>query len=393
MKVTSPLLTDSFLKKASTIASYYGFVPAENVFEDVAKTKRVKVSLDPHVKRDPLGAACADMLRMSAERGLKPHERPLFLYHAQIDPTRNTFHEHEKCASHFGLSVFGVPGSIAEAMVLQTAVSILNDSGAKNYCVYVNSIGDRDSAAKFAREATNQLRKHVNDMPPSLQTALKRDVFHALELISHKEHPLRDELPRPMQYLSDTSRRHLREVLEYLETTDTPYSIDDVLIGHRDCYSQTLFEIRFAPEEESGGEVTLARGGRCDELTRPYYRGSIPAVSLIIEGGRPRRKSSLTQGNKKPKVYLIQIGFGAKLQSLPLIELLRKAHIPLKQSLGNDQLGDQLTAIEEQGVPYALIMGQREALDKTIIFRDMETQSQKTVPLADLPVFLKSAIR
>ena len=393
MKTASPLLTDTFLKKAATIASYYGFTPAEETFKNLSKVKRVKVSHNPYVKRDPLGAEMSEILRMSAERGLRPVDRPLFLFHAIEDPSRRTFHEHDKRATHFGLSVLGVNGSIAEAMVLQTAVSILNDIGAKEYCVYVNSIGDRDSAAKFAREATAQLRKHINDMPVSLQSALKRDVFLALEHISHKEHPLRDELPRPMQFLSDASRRHLKEVLEYLESTETPYIIDDALIGHRNCYSQTLFEIRLQPEEEQSGELTLARGGRCDELTRPYYRGSIPAVSLVIEGGRPRRKTALKQSGKKPKVYLIQIGFGAKLQSLPLIELLRKAHIPIRQSLGNDQLGDQLAAVEEQGIPYALIMGQREALDQTIIFRDMETQSQKTVSLSELPTFLKSAVR
>ena len=393
MKPVSPLLNETFLKKAATVASYYGFSPAEAAFHNIKKTKRVSVARDTHIKRDPLAAEVSSIVRQSAERGFKPIEQPLFLFHASADHPRATFHEHGKHAVHFGLSVIGISGSIAEALMLQTAASILNEVGTRDYCVYVNSIGDRDSTAKFAREAASQLRKHINDMPASLQSAFKRDVFQALQHIAHKEHPLREELPRPMQFLSDASRRHLREVLEFLETTKTPYRIDDALIGHRDCYSKTLFEIRLIPEEDQNGELTLVRGGRCDELTRPYYRGSIPAVSLIIEGGRPRRKTSLAMRNKKPKLYLIQIGFNAKLQSLPLIERLRKSRIPLRQSLGNDLLADQLATVTEQGVPYALIMGQREVLDRTIIFRDMATQSQKIVALDELPAFLQTAIR
>ena len=39
---------------------------------------------------------------------------------------------------------------------------------------------------------------------------------------------------------------------------------------------------------------------------------------------------------KKPKIYFIQIGFEAKLKSLSVIEVLRKAHIPIIQSLSVD---------------------------------------------------------
>ena len=39
-------------------------------------------------------------------------------------------------------------------------------------------------------------------------------------------------------------------------------------------------------------------------------------------------------------------------------------------------------------VPYALIMGQKEALEKSVIVRNMNTRWQDTVKLCDLPAYL-----
>ena len=54
---------------------------------------------------------------------------------------------------------------------------------------------------------------------------------------------------------------------------------------------------------------------------------------------------------KKPKIYFIQLGFEAKLKSLNVIDVLRKAKIPIAQSLSKDSLGSQLAVAEKLNVP------------------------------------------
>jgi histidyl-tRNA synthetase len=92
---------------------------------------------------------------------------------------------------------------------------------------------------------------------------------------------------------------------------------------------------------------------------------------------------------KKPKVYFIQIGLEAKLKSLNVIEILRKAHVPMIQALSKDSLSAQLAVAEKSGAPFAIIFGQKEAMEKSVIVRNMETRSQETVPLAQLHDYLK----
>ena len=92
---------------------------------------------------------------------------------------------------------------------------------------------------------------------------------------------------------------------------------------------------------------------------------------------------------KSPKVYFIQIGTGAKLKSLNVIETLRKARIPVLQALNKNKLSAQLGIAEKLNIPYVLIFGQKEAIEGTVIVRDMSNHSQDTMPLTKLAEYLK----
>jgi histidyl-tRNA synthetase len=83
-------------------------------------------------------------------------------------------------------------------------------------------------------------------------------------------------------------------------------------------------------------------------------------------------------------VFLVQIGYEAKLKSLQVIDELRRARIPVSQALAKDRLGAQLSEAQRLGVPYVLIMGQHEAVRDMVLIRNTETRSQDTVPITDL---------
>ena len=95
---------------------------------------------------------------------------------------------------------------------------------------------------------------------------------------------------------------------------------------------------------------------------------------------------------KKPKIYFIQLGFEAKLKSLNIIEILRKGKVPIAQSLSKDNLSAQLATAEKLGVEYAIIFGQKEALENSVIFRNMNNRSQETIKIDKLLEYIKNNI-
>ena len=92
---------------------------------------------------------------------------------------------------------------------------------------------------------------------------------------------------------------------------------------------------------------------------------------------------------KKPKVFFIQLSFDAKLKSFEVIEILREAKIPMAQSIAKDSLGAQLSQAEKMNVPFAIILGQKEALENSVIVRNMDTRSQDTVKIDRLADYFK----
>ncbi len=92
---------------------------------------------------------------------------------------------------------------------------------------------------------------------------------------------------------------------------------------------------------------------------------------------------------KRPKVFFVQIGLEAKLHSLTIVEMLRKARIPMAQSLSKDSLGVQLGMAERLEVPYVLIFGQKEAMDNVVIVRNMQNHSQETIKIDEVVDYIK----
>ena len=79
----------------------------------------------------------------------------------------------------------------------------------------------------------------------------------------------------------------------------------------------------------------------------------------------------------------------AKQKSLRLIEILRKAHIPIYHSLMRDKLLAQLNTAENLKVPYVLIMGQKESMENSVIVRNTQNRSQDTIKIECLCDHLK----
>ncbi|MFC1733969.1 His/Gly/Thr/Pro-type tRNA ligase C-terminal domain-containing protein [candidate division KSB1 bacterium] len=325
------------------------------------------------------------VIRSYIEHGHARLNEPAMFYQSGVNPK-------DPNKILFGLHVLGTSHSVAEAILIKTALATLDDLGISKHRVHVNSIGDRDSATRFTKELTTYLRKNMGDMPANSRQVMKKDVFYAYDQLLKKKHQLCSGAPSTVEFLTEPSRAHLREILEYFESDKVDYELDPTIIGHQDCYSKTLFEIREIHKNEEDDTVVLARGGRYDELSKKAFRQQIPATGIIFEyekKGRIPQKITIPQ-KRKPKFYFIQIGFEARIRSLAVIEMLRKARIPVYQSLGKDQLGDQLELANELAIPYCIIMGHKEALDGTVIVRNIDTRAQDIIPVEDLPQYLKT---
>ena len=382
-----------FIKIATQTAYHYGFEPLESLRNSKQCTTCKKMSVRKVSAADKRIDALYGMLASGISTYYDAHfyalGRPVLFFSVEQVPRTG---EVALC-----LQILGVEKSIAEALLIQTARSLLFDAGYEHQCVRINSLGDRDSVARYSRELTNYLRKRLENMPVSARELLKEHALIALmDLIEHEDE-LAVRSPSPLEYLSDNSRKHFREIVEYLDMSETPYEIDTRLIGHHHCYSDALFSIELRDESEHSilDAPFVIRGGRYDEFVRRMTKTQVPATGAVIifkerkvpaRIPRPRRSSI-------PSTYIVQLGFGPKIKSLLLLDTLKQAKISVYQNLTSDSLSAQLREAEALNVPYSLILGQKEYVEGTVIVRDMFSRSQESVPIESLVTYLKRSAR
>ncbi|HEY0221188.1 MAG TPA: His/Gly/Thr/Pro-type tRNA ligase C-terminal domain-containing protein [Candidatus Paceibacterota bacterium] len=80
----------------------------------------------------------------------------------------------------------------------------------------------------------------------------------------------------------------------------------------------------------------------------------------------------------------------AKLKVLNIVETLRKNKVNIYHSITKDKITGQLTGAEYMKASHVLIMGQKEAIENSIVVRNIINREQDTVKLEDLPQFLKN---
>ena len=281
-----------------------------------------------------------------------------------------------------------------DAITIKTCISILEEAGASNLSIDINSIGDKECRGAYIKELTGYYRKHVGELPSIDRERLKTNPLRILDSKEEKTKEVNKNAPDSVSFLCPSCKKHFKEVLEYLEEMGIQYNLNKNLVRGLSYYTRTVFEIVEQEGAEDGSPLALAGGGRYDYLARQLgSKKDVPAVGVSIGVDRivssPWYKKLAPRILKKPKIYFIQLGPEAKLKSLNVIEILRKAHIPIAQSLSKDSLGSQLAIAERLAIPYTLIFGVKEALDNAVIVRDMSNRSQDTVKLNKLWEYLK----
>lgn len=375
-------------------ALYYGFTLLDAPVitkDDIKKARAItepemrgKESLDT-LKRFSVEEKTA-LMRMYEEQKLETAPQPVMCYFDKPIIHEGTTQKTLAKERMVSLEIMGAHKSIAEAILIKTALEILKEEGFENLTVCLNSVGDRETVARFSKELTAYYRKNIDELPAHCRQLMKKDIFSLLSCRNEKCRIIKDSAPKSMNFLSEASRTHFKEVLEYMEMLEIPYEIDHFLVGNRAFSCQTVFEIH---DKESKDKCdALASGVRYSNIAKRLgYKKDLPGIGVHLSFKEINSKKNIKF--LKPKIYFIQLGFEAKLHSLKIIEILRKEKIPMYQAISRDKLSSQLGMAETMKIPYTIIMGQKEAIENTVIVRDMGSRSQETVKIGDLPKYLK----
>ncbi len=325
----------------------------------------------------------AGNVRAYIQHGMNVSPKPVKLF--SVGPVyRYDRPQHGRYREHFqgNFDVYGEADPVLDAQMVQMAQRILTLLGIKKVFFRVNSIGTPATRAAYKKKLSRYFEKFRRKIPADLRPMIAQNPFRILDSKDAVCVELSAEAPKALDSLDADSRAHFDKFIEYLEELKIPYEIDERLVRGLDYYTQTVFEI-YVKDELAGKRSSLGGGGRYDALIESLGGEPTPAIGfglgldrLVLE---MQRIGARTFEPVRPRVFLAQLSDLAKKKSLGLFVQLQKAGIVTAESFGRGNLRSQLRKAEKSGVDVTLIIGQKEALDETVIVKDMNSGTQETV--------------
>lgn len=174
----------------------------------------------------------------------------------------------------------------------------------------------------------------------------------------------------------------MEELFTYLKTMKVSSVKFDVSLARGLAYyTGTVFEV-FAKK----GPITssLAGGGRWDNMIGNFIGGGreVPAVGIafglvpIMESLKVKQK---LEQKTLARVYVVPIN--TIKDSLKVTQELRKNGIPADFSFGRKGVSKNLQYADALGIPYAIILGEKELKQKKVLLRNMSSGAEQLLSL------------
>ena len=403
------------LKKSSTILNDYGFERIETPIVEQTSlfTRSVGEATDIVEKEmynfktkggDELSLrpeGTAGVVRAYIEHGMSVMPHPIQLWYfgrffRHDNPQAGRFRQFHQ----IGIESFGDDNAATDATAIFVAFKLLEGLGLKNLTVKINSIGDSNCRPQYIRALKDYYRNRGRRVCNKCKKRLKSNILRLLDCEEQNCKDIGKDVPQIVDSLDEDCKAHFKSVLEFLDEIKIPYLLEPRLVRGLDYYTRTVFEIWPAGKEgeNKGLQLALCSGGRYDKLVQLLGGPKTPAIGWAMGVERvilllKQLEISIPEQHGQPRIFIAQLGEVAKRKALLLFEEFRKHGITAKASFGRDSIKSQLRIANRLGIKYTLMVGQKEALDETVILREMDSGVQETVPQTKILEMVKQRLR
>lgn len=393
----------------------------------------------------------ASIARSYIENGMVSEPHPVKLWYQgsffrHESPQRGRYREFNQ----WGLENIGDESVMADAEIMHIFSVALQELGLKDFVFHVNSIGCIACRSSYRSQLVQYYRSRIKGLCKDCKERYKVNPLRLLDCKEEKCEIAKKGAPQMIEHLCEACKNHFTLLLEFLDEDGVPYNLDPHLVRGLDYYTRTVFEIFLdenilpvvSPKPVEGGEaveggevvegavsaetnnnaegekekepepepekisesesvpekklLALGSGGRYDGLMEMIGGRPTPAVGGALGIERlvaALKQSGMRTGGVMKKVFFVQLGDLAKKKSFRIMEELRNGNISVGESIGKASVKSQLKLADKHEAQYSLILGQKEAIDGTIIIREMSSGIQETILRERMVETLKKKLR
>lgn len=303
------------------------------------------------------------------------YDEPMFRYE---NPQSGRLREHHQ----IGFEILGSASPAADAQLILLGRNILSEIGVA-FSLQINSIGCPVCREAFKTALAEYVKPLRRELCEDCKRRLARNPLRILDCKEEGCQKIRANAPQIVDFLDEECKKHFMQVLEILDELEVPYNLNPFLVRGMDYYARTVFE--FWPAGESKSQSSMLNGGRYDYLIEELGGLPTPAVGfgmgierLIL---RIKEEGVILPVLPRADIFIAHLGIEARKKAMLLFENLRKEGFKIVENFAKDSLKQQLESANKAKVRFALILGQKELSEGTILLRDMDAGVQEVIDL------------
>lgn len=298
-------------------------------------------------------------------------------------PQKGRYRQFHQC----GVEVFGLNGPDVDAELIMMTARLWRELGIdKHVRLELNSIGSQEDRADYRTALVAFLEQHIDVLDEDCKRRMHTNPLRVLDTKNPDIQAILGDAPRLSEYLGEESQAHFVGLCELLDAAGIEYTVNERLVRGLDYYNRTVFEWM---TESLGSQGTVCGGGRYDGLVEQLGGKATPAVGFAM--GLERLVLMMeTLGNtdvrRNVDVYMVTAGEGTLTAGMKLVEELREQVPGLRvmTHFGGGNFKKQFKRADKVGAAVALVLGENEVAEKTVVLKDLAGGEQETISQTEI---------
>jgi histidyl-tRNA synthetase len=293
--------------------------------------------------------------------------------------------------SQIGAEAIGSDSPGVDAEIIELVAELLTACGVKGYRLLINSVGDRESRARYVAALRDRLDSRLPELSADSQRRAVRNPLRVLDSKDPADQPVIEQLPSIHEFLNESCSEHFAAVRRYLDDRGIEYEVTPRLVRGLDYYTHTTFEFLHGA---LGAQNAICGGGRYNGLAESLG-SKVPAPGIGFSIGEDRLIMAVEEargGLQGPRlgIYIAPMSEDAFRKGALLARSLRTAGVSVEVGSAA-KLKRSMELANKSGARFALLIGEEELAQQRYALKDLETGAQRAVDEAELIEALAAA--
>lgn len=297
--------------------------------------------------------------------------------------------------NQFGVELVGQNSPYTDAEIIILGYTILKTLGFEDLKLKINTLGDDESRDEYKKALKDFFNQHIENMCSDCKSRYELNPLRILDCKVPEDQEIVKHAPKINEYLSENAKQRFEDVCSILEYLEIPFEVDDTLVRGLDYYSETVFEFHYT-SSKGQNYGAIGAGGHYDKLVKEFGGPELHGVGFSFGIERVVSVMSddgLLQEEPNPLIcYVIPFNEDQNAPALITATALRVAGFKTEICYDGTKLGTMVKKAVKKNAKFAIIIGESEVEQNSVIVKTLETGEQELVNVNELIDYIDNLV-